>query len=498
MKFFHIFTIFTLFCATHSTKFNYPRVLLPVFDKISVNFTVEILDRGCFAWSTSRSELVQIVPVWDEINPDCSHSAIVTPVSREKKRSTAVVLAENLATGDIARCDVILDVIDQLGVLTTTRELYLEEAPESFELMALDSQGNAFTSLEGVEFTWQISSQHHHTADKTASTGKDNWRQVLRFLTFSESNYHQVPKTMERFEFLGLTGYMILLEGINTGSAKVKVSLPYKEYSHVPVIEVDIMILANIILNPSDVHVLVGDTIEFKVFQLKRGKLEEIGLNSQYYLEAEDSKTISIFDSMAKGIKLGRTTVILRDRNIPLDTDENGLQPSPPRATVTVSDAAKIGLSLLPYNSWITVEEERHEIAIDLYTADDQRITLGITYTVDSSFDLTYFQSLKKTTNGTRIYGETLRKGSTPVVGTFQDLTASAEMQIYPKLNLTPLFVLVPYDPNSPRRQKIDFVATGGDGNFVWSSINSNLVTVNQNGGAETRLDQLKGKSKNS
>lgn len=51
------------------------------------------------------------------------------------------MLAEDLATGEVLRCDVILDVIHKLDVLTTTRELYLEEAPETFELWAQDSQG---------------------------------------------------------------------------------------------------------------------------------------------------------------------------------------------------------------------------------------------------------------------------------------------------------------------------------------------------------------------
>jgi nuclear pore complex protein Nup210 len=58
------------------------------------------------------------------------------------------VLAEDVSSGEILRCDVILDVIDQLGVLTTTRELYLEEAPETFELWATDSQGNIIVKTE--------------------------------------------------------------------------------------------------------------------------------------------------------------------------------------------------------------------------------------------------------------------------------------------------------------------------------------------------------------
>lgn len=39
------------------------------------------------------------------------------------------------------RCDVILDTIHNLGIATTTRELFVEEAPEAFEVEAYDAQG---------------------------------------------------------------------------------------------------------------------------------------------------------------------------------------------------------------------------------------------------------------------------------------------------------------------------------------------------------------------
>lgn len=93
----------------------------------------------------------------------------------------------------------------------------------------------------------------------------------MRFLRFSESKYHDVPPTVEKFDRVGLKGYMVLLEGINTGSAKVSVGLPYPEYQHtVPALEVNIVVLANIILDPSDVHILVGDSISFRILQVKR------------------------------------------------------------------------------------------------------------------------------------------------------------------------------------------------------------------------------------
>lgn len=112
-----------------------------------------------------------------------------------------------------------MDVIDRLGVETTTRQLYLEEAPETFVLHAEDTQGNVFTTLEGVEFNWVISSLNKDSKD---------WSSALRFLTFTESPYHEVPKALEKFEAQGLKGYMVLLEGINTGTAKVISEIDFK------------------------------------------------------------------------------------------------------------------------------------------------------------------------------------------------------------------------------------------------------------------------------
>lgn len=63
------------------------------------------------------------------------------------------MLAKDLSTSEVLRCDVILDVIDKLDVLTTTRELYLEEAPETFELWAQDSQGNDSLSIRLFYFS---------------------------------------------------------------------------------------------------------------------------------------------------------------------------------------------------------------------------------------------------------------------------------------------------------------------------------------------------------
>ena len=42
--------VFSLIFVTNSMKLNYPRVLLPIFEQISVNFTLEVVEKGCFKW----------------------------------------------------------------------------------------------------------------------------------------------------------------------------------------------------------------------------------------------------------------------------------------------------------------------------------------------------------------------------------------------------------------------------------------------------------------
>lgn len=378
-------------------------------------------------------------------------------------------------------------MIDKLDVLTTTRELYLEEAPETFELWAQDSQNNAFTTLEGIEFNWKIGLQH-----KTASDS--SWNQVLRFLDFSASKYHEVPKDIEKFELLGLKGYKVLLEGINTGYSKVTVRLPYPEYQHVPAVEVDIMVLANLIIDPVDVHIMVGDTVNFRILQLKQGKLQEISTSNQYYLEIEDTKYAELRGNTATGLELGRTSVVLRDKNVPHNEkgDEMTNKPPAPRATLTVAAPAKIALDLLPYHNWITVEGEIHDIAIDLYTKDNQKIRLGSKYKIESSFDSSLFIEHKRTLNGSRIHGEAAFEGTNPVNAAFKKLSASAEMLVFSKISLEPRLVVLPFDPTKPTRQKVQFTATGGDRNYVWFSSNGYLLSITQNGLAESKLERIR------
>ncbi|NXP80425.1 PO210 protein, partial [Ramphastos sulfuratus] len=59
-------------------------------------------------------------------------------------------------TGQVLRCDAIVDLIHDIQVVSTTRELYLEDSPLKLKIQALDSEGNTFSSLAGLVFAWTI------------------------------------------------------------------------------------------------------------------------------------------------------------------------------------------------------------------------------------------------------------------------------------------------------------------------------------------------------
>ncbi|ALC42602.1 gp210, partial [Drosophila busckii] len=477
-----IYLFLLLFVAksvVETAKLNHPRVLLPIFQHKSINFTLEVVDPNCYKWTSSRQDLISVTPVYNGFS-ECASQAVVTVQTRERRRNTAIVFAEELATGATLRCDVIVDTIDRLNVRTATRQLYLEEAPATFELHAFDSQGNEFFTLEGIEFNWEISSS------------SNSMPPALRFLTFSDSPFHVVPPALERFEASGVKGYMILLEGINTGTSKVAVSMPQHEYRDVPPIEVYISVLANIIIEPSEVTILAGDNINFRILQLKMDKLHDITDNRQYYLEMEDTEIAYLKSNSATGSRLGRTQIFLRDHNMPQQDNNTVDKPKGPSALLTVAEPQKLGISLLPHSNWITVKGERHEVALDLYAGDGQKITLGTRYNIGSELDETLFGILKKTRNGSRLYGEALKEGVTQVYGSYKELSVQAELHIYDELRLQPQMVILPYDPNTLKAQKLQFLASGGDGNYAWFSGNPQVLQIDGQGLATTEIRDIR------
>ncbi|XP_063995333.1 nuclear pore membrane glycoprotein 210 [Diachasmimorpha longicaudata] len=479
--------IYSIFSTAETSRLNVPRVLLPVFNNFPVNFTLEVTEGGCYQWSTSRLDVVHLIPMNENPDRTCSSAVLVQSISRELTRNTAIVLAEDVNTGQFLRCDVIVDAIYSLNLVTTTRELFIEEAPEAFEVRAYDEQGNEFTTLAGVKFEWSIGNGERF------SVQGDIGNSILRFMTFHESPY-ETPSTIAMLDGTGNQGSIILLEGVKTGTAKVEAKLPYSEYKHVSPVEVELIVVANLIILPTDVTMMAFDTLKYKIMQVHQGRLEEIKLPSnQYYVVAETPAIVQIDNEQgyAYALQEGRSKVLLHDKNV---NEEYGIVL--PTATVHVNAVEYITITVLPNRNRGMILGHTHEIIVELFDAKDHKFHIGEGVQVSVEIDQKFFKTVSVTRNGTHIIGVPIACGTTTVEGKLHGvinkrgkkialptpLTAKAELVIHTPVVVTPQVLAVPWEPQSKTRFDIALKATGGDGTYVWSTRTPSIASVTQNG----------------
>ncbi|XP_029168707.1 nuclear pore membrane glycoprotein 210 [Nylanderia fulva] len=475
--------------ATTSTahKLNVPRVLLPVFNNFAVNFTLEVTDGGCYKWSTSRLDVIQLIPINENFDRTCSSAVLIQTITRELTRNTAIVLAEDINTGHFLRCDIIVDAIFSLNLITTTRELYIEDIPEAFEVRAYDEQGNEFTTLAGIEFLWAVGD-----ADKRISDTK-YMSNVLRFMTYEESQYER-PASVATLDIVGKRGNIVLIEGVRTGTAKVSVKLPHPEYKHVPSIELELIVIANLIIIPPEITIMAHDSFKYKIMHTRQGRLEEISLPSnQYYLEAENSNILEIDNDrdIAYGRKTGRTKVFLHDKNV---RDEYPV--ILPSAIVNVHEVAYISLSVLPSRNW-GVLGYTHEIIVELYDNKDHKFHIGEGVEVSMKIDEQYFEPKLITQNGTYAIVVPITCGTSVVEATLRgiidkrgsrialepQLSTKAEVMIHTHVVVQPSVLTIPWEAINKAKYDIMLRANGGDGLYSWSSRQPSIVSVSPNGG---------------
>ncbi|GBP92984.1 Nuclear pore membrane glycoprotein 210 [Eumeta japonica] len=274
-----------------SAKINSPRVLLPWFENLPVNFTFEITEGGCYSWTLSRDDIIDIEPFYEETWGHCSRSARVSVSRTCIPPGWVILLAEEIQTGEVLRVDVEVDKIRSLKVTSTTLKLYLEEAPEAFEVVAYDEQGNTFSTLEGVAFNWTIKNQESNI----------NQDPLVTLVRWSDTDY-EAPRGIAELEAHDLHSYSVLLYGHAMGEVQVSVCLG--------------KICTDFVLNVVASVVLIPGTavIASEWFELGPGRLTiQDVMDTVYYLNLPDNKIAYLEDSVSlvRGKTVGSTSISL-------------------------------------------------------------------------------------------------------------------------------------------------------------------------------------------
>ncbi|XP_064601442.1 nuclear pore membrane glycoprotein 210-like [Liolophura sinensis] len=404
---------------------------------------------------------------------------------------TAIVSAENKVTGEVLRCYVIVGAVAELQIETTTRELFLEDTPEDFFVLGFDDKGNVFDSLNGIVFEWALLSDTD--ADEGGIVDAHN---VLRIVPFGESHY-QTPAHIEGLEARGLQGDRILVDGIRTGTAWVSASFKDPAYKHVKTSSVRLVVRANLLISPPDAYVLRFSDVKYKVDMVKKNTIVGITMpSSQYYLDVQDGKicSLNVETSTATGLEIGSTEIVLVDRNIKVQ--ETFSQPS---ALIHVVNPSYMAFVVLPTRKWVLETGREYDILMEVYDKDSHKLHPSENVIIKSSFQDMYLDVMFSTNNGTFHHVKALKRGLTRVDGALttimkQDgtehpvtpvLRHSQEVEIYDPITVLPPVLYFSWSPVHISYQ-YQLKASGGSGEYVWSSSHSSISMVTVRGEIST------------
>ncbi|KAM4721755.1 LOW QUALITY PROTEIN: nuclear pore membrane glycoprotein 210 [Rhinophrynus dorsalis] len=483
----------TVLHLSRASKLNIPKVLLPYTRATKINFTLEVTE-GCYKWSSTRPEVASIDPV-DLDDRQCSQRAVVQARATQPTRLTSIIFAEDLFTGQVLRCDAIVDLIHDIQIVSTTRELYLEDSPLELKIQALDSEGNTFSTLAGLAFDWTV-------VKDVELDGFSDSHNTLRILKFLESTYVP-PAYITEMEKVAKQGDTILVSGMKTGSSKLRARMLEPVYEKVNPAEVRLLILENILLNPaSDIYLLVGSSIQYKVQKIKQGKITDLAMPSEQYAfqlqnhvvspGGHSDKPVTKLDqetSTVTAMQQGQTNIVLLHKNILCGASRL------PNGTIYVVEPGYLGFTVHPGDRWVLESGRFYEVTIDVYDKSSNKVYLSDNIRIEAKIPKEYFEVLESSLNGSYHRVKAIKSGQTVIDAalTFMvdedggvyvlpnPVRNQQEVDIYTPIKLTPSILTFPWQPK-PGAYQYTIQVQGGSGNFTWSSSNNAVATVTVKG----------------
>ncbi|KAJ6218542.1 hypothetical protein RDWZM_009699, partial [Blomia tropicalis] len=468
------FVCIWLFININCEKLNERRILLPYNSGIPTNFTLEALstNTACYKWSSSRPD-VALVRHLD--GTSCSRRAMVTVVSRLPKRQASVITAHDLTDLQM-RCDVEIDVIDRIVLTTTTRQIVYGELPEVIKAVAYNQQNDVFNSIGGIQFEWTISPLD-----------------IIRYRTWVSSSY-AAPDFVEYWEAKGAKSSFVLMEGIKTGSAKIKAKILGDSYKSVEPSEITVHVVANLLLIPSnDVFLVRGAKVGFRAEISKQGPRVPLNLPmAQYYLDVTDPM-IAYFDestNQLEAIEEGHTSLVLRDRNV---EDEEGL--SQTSTDIHVMRPSYILMSITPGEKYALRNDTIYTITLTLHDDWHHRLHSSDNINMTLEFPEKHFNLLEMNSNGTYYVVQTKLIGTNKLKAKFHGagsylldnpLEHVQEFTIYPPITLNPQQMFLPWIPSVKPTYSVFVDALGATGEYNWDSRNEMIANINYSVGSKS------------
>ncbi|KAM6168236.1 nuclear pore membrane glycoprotein 210-like [Erethizon dorsatum] len=482
------------FLGTQANKLNVPQVLLPFGREPGrVPFLLEA-QRGCYVWHSSHDDVVTVEPLYEN-GTLCSQKAVLIPESTQPIRLSSVILAREIVTDHELRCDVNVDVINSIEIVSRTRELYVDDSPLELMVRALDAEGNTFSSLAGMVFEWIIAQD-----DKSA---REELSCKIRILKYSEAEYSP-PGYIVEMEKEEKRGDMILVSGIRTGIAVVKVRIYEPFYKKVTSALIRLLVLENIFLIPShDIYLLVGAYIKYQAAKMVQGRMTEVKFPLEHYtLELQDhrvahngsfSSKVALLDEKTATVtafQLGQTNLVFVHKNVHMRSVS-----VLPNRTIYVVDPGFLGFTVSPGDRWSLEVGRIYAIVVEVFDKSSTKVYVSDNLRITYNFLTEFFEERLTTVNGSYHVVKVLKAGVVEINASLTSIIHQnnsiqpiklliqhqQEVIIYFPIKLTPNFLAFPHHPLGVLHH-YQVQVEGGSGNFTWTSSNETVAMVTTKG----------------
>uniref|UniRef100_A0A8P0SLI1 Nucleoporin 210 like n=1 Tax=Canis lupus familiaris TaxID=9615 RepID=A0A8P0SLI1_CANLF len=478
--------------GTLASKLNVPQVLLPFGREPGrVPFLLEA-QRGCYTWHSTHHDAVTVEPLYEN-GTLCSQKAVLIAESTQPIRLSSIILAREIVTDHELRCDVKVDVINSIEIVSRTRELYVDDSPLELMVRALDAEGNTFSSLAGMMFEWSVAQDNESAREELSSK--------IRILKYSEAEYSP-PVYIAEMEKEEKQGDMILVSGIRTGAAVVKVRIYEPFYKKVAAALIRLLVLENIFLIPShDIYLLVGAYIKYRVAKMVQGRMTEVGFPLEHYtLELQDPRAgcngslsgkVALLDektAMVTAVHLGQTNLVFVHKNVHMRS-VSGL----PNCTIYVVEPGFLGFTVQPGDRWSLEVGQVYVITVEVFDKSSTKVYISDNLRIMCQFLREYFEEQLTTVNGSYHVVKAVKSGVVVINASLTSIIYQnkniqpvkfpiihqQEVKIYFPIQLTPNFLAFPHHPMGMLyRYKVE----GGSGNFTWTSSNETVAMVTTKG----------------
>ncbi|XP_058015776.1 nuclear pore membrane glycoprotein 210-like [Ahaetulla prasina] len=325
----------------------------------------------------------------------------------------------------------------------------------------------------------------------------------IRILKYSEAEYSP-PDYIVQMETEEKQGDRILVSGIKTGAAVIKVRIQEPVYKKVAAALVRLLVLENIFLMPSyDVFLLVGAYIKYRVGKIVQGKFTEVELPLEHYeLELQDEvkapngflflpvAQLDTSTATVTALQLGQVNLAFVHKNIHM-RGSLGL----PNCTIYVVEPGFLGFTVQPGNRWVLEVRRTYTITVEVFDKSSTKVYPSDNLRITHQFPQEYFEEFTSSANGSYHIVQVLKEGVTVIKAMLlsvllqsgledyfvSPISHEQEMKIYLPITLTPSFLAFPYHSlDLLYRHKVQ--VDGGSGNFTWTSSNQSVATVTVKG----------------